>query len=187
MNDSNFCFFTGVVSGINGVIKTDVIKPVIQMDLFSRDSNEWDSSIMVVFVENEDARKVKGIVEGDIIFVIGKIAYSDEFGYYVYADSFVMLQKNKPSISQLCCRIAYFEFYSYTNTIQISGKICNIEDDKANIIVDRSRNIRGEIVEHDLIPLVIEIGKENLSNGDNIRFLGSMRNNIAYGTAVKIA
>lgn len=187
MNNSNFCFFTGVVSGASGVIKTDVVKPVVKMDLYCKETDKWDSSILVVFVENEDARKVKGITEGDILFVFGKIAYSDEFGYYIYADSFVMLQKNKPTISLMCCRIAYFEFYSYTNIVQITGQICNIEGEKANIIVDRSKTIRGEIVEHDLIPITIDINPGSFQNGDRIRFLGTIKENRAYGTAVKIA
>lgn len=187
MNDSNFCFFVGVVASSNETIKTDIIKPVVKLELFSKETKQWDSEIRVVFVENEDARKVKGITRGDIIFVFGKLAYSDDFGYYMYADSFVTLQKNKNNLSRLCCRIAYFEFYSYTNIIQISGKICNISDKKASIVVDRSKNVRGEIVEHDLIPIFIEVGEKQYENGDNIRFLGGIRGNLAVGTAVKTA
>lgn len=185
MIDSNFCFFTGVVSGVNETIKTDVIKPVIKLDLYTKETKEWNSSIRVVFVENEDARKVKGILPGDIIFVFGKLAYSEDFGYYMYADSFVTLQKNKANLSQFSCRVSYFEYYSYTNIIQLSGKICNISDNKMSMVVDRSRNVRGEIMEHDLIPLEIEINESEFKNGDSIRFLGSIKNNVAIGTAVK--
>lgn len=185
MIDSNFCFFTGVVSKINETIKTDVIKPVVKLDLYSKDTKEWNSFIRVVFVENEDARKVKGISLGDIIFVFGKLAYSEDFGYYMYADSFVTLQKNKANLSQFSCRVSYFEYCSYTNIIQLSGKICNVVGNQINIVVDRSKNVRGEIMEHDLIPLTLEIGENNYQNGDCVRFLGSIKGNEAIGTAVK--
>ena len=185
MIDSNFCFFTGVVSGVNETIKTNVVKPVVKLDLYTKETKEWNSFLRVVFVENEDARKVKGILPGDIIFVFGKLAFSEDFGYYMYADSFVTLQKNKANLSQFSCRVSYFEYYSYTNIIQLSGKICNICGNKIYIYIDRSRNVRGEIVEHDLIPLEIESGDLDYKNGDNIRFIGSIKNNVAVGTAIK--
>ena len=186
MIDSNFCFFTGVVSDISETIKTDVIKPVVKLDLYSKETKEWDSFIRVVFVENEDARKVKGILPGDIIFVFGKLAYFEEYGYYMYADSFVTLQKNKENLTPFSCRVSYFKYCSYTNTIQLSGKVCNIIGDRVNVIVDRSRSVRGEILEHDLIPLTINSDLSELKHGDSIRFLGSIENNMAIGTAVKI-
>ncbi len=187
MTDSNFCFFTGVVSDTHETIKTDVVKPVVKLDLYSNETKEWDSEIRVVFVENEDARKIKGISIGDIIFVFGKLAYSDDFGYYMYADSFVILQKNKLNLSLMCCRVAYFEFCSYTNCIQLTGEVCNISKKCASIMVDRSKNVRGEIVEHDLIPIYIEVGEDQFQNGDSVRFLGGIEKNMATGTLVKTA
>ena len=182
---NSFCVLIGVVVDNSEEIRTDIKRPITTLALFSSEDKRWNTFIKVIVEKNDDIKKAQNIQEGDIILTIGVPSYMDGVGYCVYANNLVFLSKNKQCIPLAYRKASALEYENNNNIVQVSGKICSVQENKVFVMAKRNSLLRGEIIEHDTIPLYLD-DTSNFSEGDYINFVGGISGNKAKGTAMKI-
>jgi len=146
------------------------------------------SPVKVIFSENTEARKIKGVKKGDILFVYGNLGYTLKEMIIIYAKSFLIISKNEANISPNERKIIFTSYSHLPNQIILQGTITNIFEDENKLLIDVKRNelVRGEIKKYDLLPVEMTNHPYGLKNKDDIVIIGSIKGNSLYGMVKKI-
>lgn len=142
--------------------------------------------VKIIFSENNEARRTRGVQSGDILFIYGSIGYTIEDQVIIYASSFIVLSKNTNNLTANERKIIFMPYSSLPSKVILEGIVANTIEDSSKCFIDIHRNqcIRGEIKERDVIPCVY-VNNPDLSNEDNVIINGFIKDNMIYGTIKK--
>lgn len=134
----------------------NMIRPVATIEVFDPVHKEWVKDIYIIFSENGDARRFKGLNTGDLIMVTGELSFITGTGYVIYATEHTILCKNKNGTPQKN-RIVLFDGCNQQNFIYIKGKVTTFNEDNrvATITHHIASNIRGDLIKESTYPVFV--------------------------------
>lgn len=151
-----------VVSGIITNTTQDanvlnIVRPVAEITVFDPVGRKWIDGILLIFSDNESARKFKGFNAGDVLLVTGELSYIAEQGYVIYVSRHTVLCKNKKNKPQRN-KIMIFEGCNSQNFIYIKGHMIAYNEEKQVATVTHMINkcIRGDLERTATFPVHVQ-------------------------------
>ena len=135
----------------------NIVRPVAEITVFDQENREWIDGILLIFTDNESARKFKGLNTGDVLLVTGELSYIAEKGYVIYVSRYTVLCKNKKNKPQ-SNKIMIFEGCNSQNFIYIKGHMIAYNEDKqiATVTHTINRCIRGDLERTATFPVHVQ-------------------------------
>ena len=135
---------TGVVVKSN--LQSDFLnikRPVFELEVYNDTQDKWIRDIYVVFSENGDARRSKGIKNGYILCVEGELSFfSQEGKYVVFVQGYSVCSKDNDIA---VAKTVIAESIGFLNSVSLIGEalFCdkNIVTARCNILGDYRGNI----------------------------------------------
>ena len=185
MDNINCITATVLINKILDGNESDFARAIINGFVLN-DSDISKTPIKIIFSENNEARRTKGLKPGDILYIYGNIGYTIDDKIIIYATSFIVLSKNTADLTPKERKLIFLSYQSLPNNIFLEGTVTNAVSKKKILVnINRDKYIRGEIKERDVIPCLLTNNIE-LSNSDNILIQGFIKDNKLYGNVKKI-
>ena len=184
MMENSKVMITGIITetDFNSNI-IDIIRPVARVCVYDKQNKEWIDNIYLIFPDNTNARKFRGLHIGDVILLTGELCYYSGTGYSIYVIDYTILESNIQNAPLDIQKTLFFNKIGSQNYIFIKGTMLyyNKNDGIITIAHTIEHNIRGDLEKKSIEPVRLEKQIKNASK--NIVFLGHFTKGMISGEA----